>query len=77
MNPLPSVGAGLSFYALHPRRMTFVFCGQLRVWGDNWGFSNTLNHVLTALPASTHLRQGRAGSHPRCFFLQLTQADAT
>lgn len=33
--------------------------------------------TLTAFPASTHLRHGRAGSHPRCFFLQLTQADAT
>lgn len=33
--------------------------------------------VLTALPARTHLRHGRAGSHPRCFFLQFTQADAT
>jgi hypothetical protein len=38
----------------------------------------TVQHrVLTALPAKTHLRHGRAGSHPRCFLLQFTHADAT
>lgn len=33
--------------------------------------------TLTALPARTHRRHGRAESHPRCFFLQLTHAEAT
>ena len=36
-----------------------------------------IHHKLTALPDKTHLRHGRAGSQPKCFFLQLTQAEAT
>lgn len=34
-------------------------------------------YELTAFPDKTHLRHGLAGSHPKCFFLQLTHAEAT
>lgn len=33
--------------------------------------------IFTSLPLCTHRRQGRSSSQRRCFFLQLTQADAT
>src|SRR5438034_11611585 len=32
---------------------------------------------FTCFPATTHLRHGRAESHPRCLRLQFTHADAT
>lgn len=53
--------------------LTFFFPHSLAAIAQFTGYFFT----LTAFPASTHLRHGRAGSHPRCFFLQLTQADAT
>lgn len=32
---------------------------------------------LTAFPANTQRRHGLAESHPKCFFLQFTHAEAT
>lgn len=39
--------------------------------------SGKQNIALTDFPATTHRRHGRAESHPKCFFLQFTHAEAT
>jgi hypothetical protein len=46
-------------------------------WFSTCLIRQTRSPRLTSLPLCTHLRQGLALSHRRCFFLQLIHADAT